>query len=261
MPELRSASSYYTEQEHFCTASATHLLCWSSALLYNLQEPEDIFINSSILEFKESCGFLKLNCSNRAVASWNWKLKMALAHKVVVTVLFILFFLVFVAVRLDNKVGWNWFIVFIPLWLFDVTLLGILVLRMVSHCRIGGDMQNDTTVWEKIWYFSVIFLKFSFQIMLCVRLQFAMGSLPLYYVMLPMWILLTAAVVRLFPWSTKFRWRKLTHICVQWKKGEKLYGVCKKLISFWIGEAPNEASQLKARRTEPRFHTIDGKLA
>ena len=171
---------------------------------------------------------------------------MALAHKVVVTVLFILFFLVFVAVRLDNKVGWNWFIVFIPLWLFDMTLLGILILRMVSHCRIGGDMQNDTTVWEKLWYFSVIFLKFSFQIMLCVRLQYAMGSLPLFYVMMPMWILLTAAVVRLFPWSSKFRWRE----CAEWsvyqtvkRKRKNPDAVCRNHIRiFWHGQAPNEAS-------------------
>ena len=130
--------------------------------------------------------------------------RMALAHKVVITALFNLIFLIFVGLKLDHKVDWNWFVVFIPLWVFDVMLLAVLILRVVSHCRIGTEMQNDTTLWGKLWYLSVIFLKFTFQIMICVRLQ-VLTALPLYYVMIPIWLFFSSSVVRLFPWSSRFR--------------------------------------------------------
>ena len=64
---------------------------------------------------------------------------MAVLHRALFTWFICLMFLILLVLRLDERVRWSWFIVFIPLWLYDSILLIYLIFSMVSHCRTSHD--------------------------------------------------------------------------------------------------------------------------
>jgi hypothetical protein len=49
---------------------------------------------------------------------------------------------------ISETIRWSWFIVFIPLWLYDAMLLIYLVFLMVSQCRNSGDRQVTIPIFE-----------------------------------------------------------------------------------------------------------------
>ncbi|XP_022102768.1 transmembrane protein 60-like [Acanthaster planci] len=103
---------------------------------------------------------------------------MALLQRAILAYVCVLAFLILVAVRLDQRLEWNWFLVFIPLWLFDFVVLVLLVIKMISHCRFGYDQSDmSLSMINKVWFVGVTVLTLTFQIMLCVRLQARQNSL------------------------------------------------------------------------------------
>lgn len=60
---------------------------------------------------------------------------MATLHRALFAWFNVLIFMILLALRLDQKIQWNWFIVFIPLWLYDNFLLIYIVFNMISHCK------------------------------------------------------------------------------------------------------------------------------
>lgn len=107
------------------------------------------------------------------------------------------------AVKLDRKTDWNWFLVFLPMWIFDVIFLALLIFRLVTHVRNGRD--RDASLRSVVFNLGVFIfglaMKISFELMLCVKLQYIDIVLDIFYVFIPLWILLLIAVVRLFPWA------------------------------------------------------------
>ena len=88
---------------------------------------------------------------------------MAVLHRVLFTWFILLVFAILLVLRLDDKAIWNWFIIFIPLWIFDA-LLGIyVVFHMVTHCKNGHD-RGDLTMPRKIAYLVGLLLKATFQV-------------------------------------------------------------------------------------------------
>ncbi|XP_067004469.1 transmembrane protein 60 [Anabrus simplex] len=122
---------------------------------------------------------------------------MAVLHRALFTWFVLLVFLILLVLRLDTRTQWNWFIVFIPLWVYDTILLIYVLFHMISHCKNGHD-RLWSSVHRKIWYISAIVLKMTTQITLCLKLQYPAWEMSIYYVMAPLWLLLPALLTDVF---------------------------------------------------------------
>jgi len=110
---------------------------------------------------------------------------MAVLHRALFTWFITLIFLILVVLRLDQRVRWSWFIVFVPMWLYDCILLMYLIFLMGSHRRTSNDRWQRGAV-RHMFCLAALILKVSAEILLCLRLE---GSgLKLYYMMIPVWI-------------------------------------------------------------------------
>ncbi|KAK7091676.1 transmembrane protein 60-like [Littorina saxatilis] len=123
---------------------------------------------------------------------------MAVIHRALFTWFTTLDFLIFLVLKLDTKISWNWFLIFIPLWLFDVVVIVYLTVNMIIHCKNGYDRNHsDLSLRRKGWFITAASLKMIFQVLLCLRLQY-LPSFPLYFVMIPFWILATVSAGDMF---------------------------------------------------------------
>lgn len=68
---------------------------------------------------------------------------MAVLHRALFTWFNLLIFLILLVLRLDHRIQWNWFIVFIPMWLYDSILLIYILFNMISHCKNGHDRASS----------------------------------------------------------------------------------------------------------------------
>lgn len=101
-----------------------------------------------------------------------------------------LIFLILVVIRLSQPTQWNWFIVFIPMWVFDGTVLTYAGFFLVSRCRNEPRSICGAFVLKKLQFLGVIGLKLTTQVLICCRLEFPSWNLPLYYVFIPLWCIL-----------------------------------------------------------------------
>ena len=53
--------------------------------------------------------------------------------------------------RLDERTRWSWFIVFIPMWIYDSILILYLVFHIVTHCK-NGQERSLRSMRRKIWF-------------------------------------------------------------------------------------------------------------
>ena len=116
-----------------------------------------------------------------------------LSHRALFTWFLLLVFLILLVLRLDGKTSWNWFIVFIPMWLFDSIMLIYVTLKIITHCKNGHDSWW-ITMHRKIWYLVAVFLKLTFQATLCAKLEYQ-KNIALYYAFIPLWIVLIGVCV------------------------------------------------------------------
>ncbi|CAN7983513.1 hypothetical protein HPB47_003558 [Ixodes persulcatus] len=112
---------------------------------------------------------------------------MAVLHKVLLTWFLFTVFFTLLALKLDEKIEWNWFIVFVPMWAFDIKLFLLLAFQLMTMCKRRHDPPS--AIRRKVWALFCLFLKSAFQVCLCTRLQFT-SKLPWVFVALPLWILL-----------------------------------------------------------------------
>ena len=117
---------------------------------------------------------------------------MAVLHRALFTWFIALLFLILLVLRLDGKAQWNWFIIFIPLWLFDVILLAYIGFNMLIHCKNGYD-RNEMTMLRKVCFLVATIFKLVFEILVCIRFQYKQ-TLSLYIVAGPAWALLLMAI-------------------------------------------------------------------
>lgn len=117
---------------------------------------------------------------------------MTVNYRALLTWIILLVFLILLVLRLDDKVTWNWFIIFIPLWLFDVIIVIYIVFFMIKHCTSGVD-QGNYTMLRKSWCLGCVALKVLFQVLICLRLQY-IRTMGTFIILIPMWVLLLALV-------------------------------------------------------------------
>lgn len=121
---------------------------------------------------------------------------MAVLHRALFTWLILLVFLILLVLRLDSRTQWNWFIVFVPLWVYDSILLIYVLINMISLCK--GYPERLSVVRRKVWYIMAIILKMATQIILCLKLEYPSWNISIIFVMLPMWSLLPVLLVDVF---------------------------------------------------------------
>ncbi|XP_037086447.1 transmembrane protein 60-like [Pollicipes pollicipes] len=119
---------------------------------------------------------------------------MAVLHRALVTWFLSLVFLILLVLRLDGRTRWNWFIVFIPMWILDSIMILYALVVMVSPCRSGDRWREVTANLTSVL---AVLLKLAFQTCLCLHLQYPMAGLPLHAALAPLLVLLTGATVSL----------------------------------------------------------------
>ena len=124
---------------------------------------------------------------------------MAVLHRALFTWFICLMFLILLALRLDKRVRWSWFIVFIPLWLYDVILLVYHIFSLISQMRSSRRDRYQYNVVRKVWIILlIVFPLIAAQIMLCIKLDDNGIEIQLVYMMIPVWIILTSSSIAVF---------------------------------------------------------------
>lgn len=118
---------------------------------------------------------------------------MSFVHRALYTWFIVLVFLILLCLRLESRTHWNWFLIFIPLWLYDAALLSYISIKIISKWR------NLAQVFvEYRWYIGAVLLKIIIQFNLCMILEYPNADYPIFLVMVPIWILLSSSIVYVF---------------------------------------------------------------
>ena len=96
--------------------------------------------------------------------------------------------IVFWVVRADKESNWNYFVVFIPVLVYDGVLLFVLLSRIVRHSRRRFH-DDEASVKRKLWFFLLLILNFIFVCMVSSKLDRHV-TFSWYYVFIILWILL-----------------------------------------------------------------------
>ena len=124
---------------------------------------------------------------------------MAVLHRALFTWFICLMFLILLALRLDKRVRWSWFIVFIPLWLYDVILLVYHIFSLISQMRSSRRDRYQYNIVRKVWIILlIVFPLIAAQIMLCIKLDDNGIEIQLVYMMIPVWIIPASSTVAVF---------------------------------------------------------------
>ena len=133
------------------------------------------------------------------MTSTRYREEMAVLHRALFTWFICLMFLILLALRLDKRVRWSWFIVFIPLWLYDVILLVYHIFSLISQMRSSRRDRYQYNVVRKVWIILlIVFPLIAAQIMLCIKLDDNGIEIQLVYLMIPVWIILTSSSIAVF---------------------------------------------------------------
>lgn len=111
---------------------------------------------------------------------------MTIAIKSIYTWITCAIFVIFVTLRLDGVLDWNWFYVLIPLWIYDTLLL----VHVTFHTTAGACRRyglGRSFIFTGILDGFSVMLMIAFKIMICLKLQF-LQDLAIYYVFIPLWI-------------------------------------------------------------------------
>lgn len=124
-------------------------------------------------------------------------MKMSLAQRVLLSWIFALMFLIMLVLKLDSKITWNWFLIFLPVWTFDTVLILMLVVKMAGRCKSDAEQrEGEGSLVRRLWYLLALLLKLAFCLSLCSRLE-RLTDMWVSVVCVPLWVLLGGALVEL----------------------------------------------------------------
>lgn len=124
-------------------------------------------------------------------------MKMSLAQRVLLSWIFALMFLIMLVLKLDSKIHWNWFLIFLPVWTFDTVLILMLVVKMAGRCKSDFEpSEGERSLVRRLWYLVALLLKLAFCLFLCSRLE-GLTNMWVSVVCVPLWVLLGGALVEL----------------------------------------------------------------
>ncbi|KAM9816326.1 transmembrane protein 60-like [Syngnathus typhle] len=124
-------------------------------------------------------------------------MKMSLVQRVFLSWIFSLIFLIMLVLKLDAKLHWNWFLIFLPVWTLDTILVLLLMVNLVGRCKANAEQrEGDPGAARRLWYLAAMGLKVGFCLSLCTRLE-RLTDVWLSVVCVPLWVLLGGALVEL----------------------------------------------------------------
>lgn len=121
---------------------------------------------------------------------------MTLVHRALFTWFVLLVFLILLCLRLEPRSHWNWFIVFIPLWVFDTILIIYVMIKIITKWRNLTRLKELLIYYQ--WYIAGVLLKIAGQVMICLKLEYQYLELSIYVTMIPIWILLVSTIIYVF---------------------------------------------------------------
>lgn len=96
-----------------------------------------------------------------------------------------------------HQVQWSWFLIFLPVWVFDGILILMLAIKMAGRCKPGYDPRNGSPDLRlRAWYLTAMLLKLAFCLTLCAKLE-KLADMKLSFVCIPLWTMLLGALVEL----------------------------------------------------------------
>ena len=121
---------------------------------------------------------------------------MAFIHKVQFCWLMVLVFIILLMLKLDGRIGdWNWFIVFIPMWILDCVVAAFTLINMIMHCKNKWwHNVHETSLKRKTWSLCGVISKLVFQVLLCLKLQY-FHTLRIFVIFVPFWVFITGCIV------------------------------------------------------------------
>lgn len=117
----------------------------------------------------------------------------ALIIRCLVTWFAMLLAVLFILLKVDGIVTWNWFLSFLPLWIYDVAVIVNLSVKIGLRKRVQSQ-SRQRNCGKNIWHLSGTLLLLTFQALLCAYLQYG-GGMRLVYVMIPLWCVLLGMIV------------------------------------------------------------------
>lgn len=121
---------------------------------------------------------------------------MTIVHRALFTWLVVLVFSIVLCLRLTAHTQWNYFIVFVPLWIFDAILLIYVIIRIVTKWRNLTRLKELLAAYQ--WYIAAVLLKIAAQIMICLHIEYPQLELSIFVTMIPIWILLPTTIGYIF---------------------------------------------------------------
>ncbi|XP_061532736.1 transmembrane protein 60-like [Phycodurus eques] len=122
---------------------------------------------------------------------------MSLVQRVFLSWIFSLIFLIMLVLKLDAKVHWNWFLIFLPVWTLDAILVLLLLVKLAGRCQAEPDTrEGEPGPARRLCYLAAVGLKVAFCLSLCSRLE-RLTDVWLSVVCVPLWVLLGGALVEL----------------------------------------------------------------
>jgi hypothetical protein len=101
-----------------------------------------------------------------------------------------LVFLILLCFKLESKLNGNWFIIFLPIWIFDSILIIWVIIELIKRHHLNRFISS---LQKYQFYIYGILLKITSQIMLCLKLEYSFPEL--YIVMIPIWLLLVSLII------------------------------------------------------------------
>lgn len=128
---------------------------------------------------------------------------MAVMHRALFTWFIFLVFMVLLCLRLESRTHWNWFIIFLPMWVYDSILLIYVLFHLISHCKHGVE-HIRSSLHKNILYVCAIVLKMAAQIVICLKLEYQSLNISIYHMLTPIWLLLPVIVTDVFVMLLKY---------------------------------------------------------
>ena len=121
----------------------------------------------------------------------------ALIFRCLVTWLCVVLVTIFILLHVDFTISWNWFLVFIPMWVYDLVVLIDLSLKLALRRRLSqSHSTQELNCARNIWRLVALTLKLTFQVLLCYHLEYG-PHLRLVFVMIPFWCLMVGLIVEI----------------------------------------------------------------
>lgn len=125
---------------------------------------------------------------------------MGFVHRALYTWFVVLVFLILLCLRLESRNSWSWFLIFTPLWIYSAVLLIYISIKILSKWR--NVLFRISTLKEIFveyrWSVGAVLLMLVIQFNICMLLESPHSTYSIFFVMGPIWVLLTSCIVLVF---------------------------------------------------------------